>query len=133
MKEWAIDQGYIVTKKKVARISWHKTETGVAGYRKDKASNLTKRRDDLIDNGTIEMGRKIVPSTSSSTQIVKGKLVQKTQTYHSQLIPLQSIRMMHLELMDKLELLRHTETDRLSRAAVIELLNDRGSKSVSNI
>ena len=112
--EWAKAKGYSMDQKKVKRISWTKTECGIAGYRCAKASTLTEKRDSMIDDGTIDVGREICPIERKTMRLVGEEVCQKTIHEKGRVRSLRDIGMKHLQAMESHGLLRRTQANTMT-------------------
>jgi hypothetical protein len=111
-----------MSQKKRRRISFVKTDSGIAGYRSSSAETLTKIRDEKIKTGEIYIGYEVYP-TANSTQILlndEGKVVTKKCRNPARVIELKVIRQQHLELMAAKNLLRLTNFQTMDHADLLQ-------------
>lgn len=97
-------------------------------------SEMLKMRDEMIANGTINIGREITPITEARFRYNESasSVVKEQRSFNGRIIDLRAIRERHLKEMDGRNLLRNSEVNQMSRSQIVKALNQAHRKSTIN-
>jgi hypothetical protein len=132
MSEWAKTEGYQIQQQARKRISFTKTDCGIAAYRSSSSTDLIKLRDEMIKSGEIDIGVEFRPIEDTvRTHLHDNTLSTRNSKNPARVISLEKIRRRHLELMHSKHLLREDDFYKMNAAQMNEYMCSRDSEYCS--
>lgn len=105
-----------MVQRRVNRLSCERTSAGTTTFRTTAARDLMELKEQMIESGELQIGEEFhpVPTTKVTSIDGQGQLRPTEKPNPARVLPLQEIRLKHLQLMKNLGLLRSTDASSLT-------------------